>query len=90
MENATKLTGLQTTTLALFLTCLVVFILIVGQSFLLIADNYLKMNELLQAKATLNSLIDNFPDESIKQKARRKLDQINQLAEQETVNDTIR
>jgi hypothetical protein len=35
MEKSTKLNGLQTTTLSLFLACLVVLILIVGKAFIL-------------------------------------------------------
>ena len=62
----------------------------VGKSFLLIADNYLKMNELLQAKATLNSLIDNFPDEKVKNEARQKLNEVNRLQQAQVVNDTLR
>jgi tetratricopeptide (TPR) repeat protein len=45
----------------------------IGKSFLLLADSYLAQNEMFQAKATLQSLIDNFPSESIKQEARQKL-----------------
>jgi TolA-binding protein len=62
----------------------------VGKSFLLIADNYLKMNELLQAKATLNSLIDNFPDEKVKAEARQKLNTLNRQQEAQVVKDTLR
>jgi TolA-binding protein len=62
----------------------------VGKSFLLIADNYLKMNELLQAKATLNSLIDNFPDEKVKNEARQKLSIINKQQQAQVVKDTLK
>ncbi len=48
----------------------------VGKSFLLLADNYLAMGDTFQAKGTLNSLIDNFPQESIKVIAREKLKKI--------------
>ncbi len=61
-----------------------------GRSFLLIADNYLKMNELLQAKATLNSLIENHPSEEIKAKARKKLNEIDRLQQEEVANDTLK
>lgn len=44
-----------------------------GKSFLLIADNYMKQDELFQAKATLNSIIENASDENLKQQAREKL-----------------
>ncbi len=62
----------------------------VGKSFLLIADNYLAMEELLQAKATLNSLIDNHPDAGIKSEARVKLDQIEKLQLEEVAQDTAK
>ena len=46
----------------------------VGKSFLLLADNYLEMNDTFQAKATLQSLIDNnFPLQYIKDTAKDKL-----------------
>ena len=48
----------------------------VGKSFLLLADNYLAMGDSFQAKGTLNSLIDNFPQENIKVIAREKLKKI--------------
>ena len=48
----------------------------VGKSFLLIAENYIAKDEIFQAKATLNSLIDNHPMESIKEKAKKKLKEL--------------
>jgi TolA-binding protein len=48
----------------------------VGKSFLLLADNYLAMGDTFQAKGTLNSLIDNFPQENVKVVAREKLKMI--------------
>lgn len=48
----------------------------VGKSFLLLADNYLAMGDVFQAKGTLNSLIDNFPQENIKVIAKEKLKKI--------------
>jgi TolA-binding protein len=45
----------------------------VGKSFLLIADNFVAQEDLFNAKATLQSLIDNFPLENIKEEARKKL-----------------
>jgi TolA-binding protein len=48
----------------------------VGKSFLLLSDNFLATGDTFQAKATLNSLIDNFPDEAIKTLAREKLRKI--------------
>ncbi len=45
----------------------------IGKSFILIADNYLKMNELFQAQATLNSIIEKSPVEQVVQEAKEKL-----------------
>lgn len=47
-----------------------------GKSFLLIADNYVALNEAFQAKATLNSLVEKSPLEEIKGEARKKLEEI--------------
>lgn len=47
-----------------------------GKSFLLIADNYMALNEAFQAKATLNSLIEKSPLEEIRSEAQKKLDEI--------------
>ena len=44
-----------------------------GKSFLLIADNYIGLGETFQAKATLNSVIENSPNEIIVEQAKRKL-----------------
>lgn len=67
----------------------------VGKSFLLIADNYLAMDELLQAKATTESIVANASIEEIKAEAELKLETI--LKQEEsfivpdtTQNDTIR
>ena len=40
---------------------------------MLLADNFVAMDDLFQAKATLQSLIDHFPVASVKEEARRKL-----------------
>lgn len=45
----------------------------VGKSFLLLSDNYLAQEEIFQAKATLQSLVDNFPEQSVKDEAALKL-----------------
>ncbi|WP_258104968.1 tetratricopeptide repeat protein [Marinoscillum sp. MHG1-6] len=56
----------------------------IGRSFLLIADNYIATDELLQAKATLNSIIENAQDERIVQEAKKKLRQI-EMSEDEVI-----
>jgi TolA-binding protein len=48
----------------------------VGKSYLLLADNFIAMDDAFQAKATLQSLIENFPLENVKAEARRKLQEI--------------
>jgi TolA-binding protein len=48
----------------------------VGRSFLLLADNFVAMNNTFQAKATLQSLIDKFPLQTIKDAAKDKLKKI--------------
>jgi tetratricopeptide (TPR) repeat protein len=50
----------------------------VGKAFLLMSDNYVGLGETFQAKATLKSLVDKFPMESIKEEARAKLKLIEQ------------
>ncbi len=44
-----------------------------GKSFLIIADNYAAQNELFQARATLNSIIENSPEKEIVEEAKQKL-----------------
>ncbi|GAB5525442.1 MAG: tetratricopeptide repeat protein [Roseivirga sp.] len=51
----------------------------VGKSFLLIADNYIALKELFQAKATVNSIIENSPVASVVTEARAKLIEIEKL-----------
>lgn len=46
----------------------------VGKSFLMIAENYQALQETFQAKATLESLAKNFPDEEIKVAAKKQLE----------------
>lgn len=48
----------------------------VGKTFLLLADNFVAMEDDFQAKATLQSLIEHFPGEEVKQQAKAKLAQI--------------
>ncbi|HZI26060.1 MAG TPA: tetratricopeptide repeat protein, partial [Chryseolinea sp.] len=50
----------------------------VGKSYLLLADNYVALNNVFQAKATLQSLIDNFPSPTVKEAARKKIQSIDQ------------
>lgn len=51
----------------------------VGKSYLLMADNFVAMDQIFQARATLQSLIDNFPLETVKNAASRKLQEIDRL-----------
>ena len=47
----------------------------ISKSFLLLADNYIKQDDLFQAKLTLQNLIDNYQGE-LKDEAQRKLNAI--------------
>jgi tetratricopeptide (TPR) repeat protein len=47
-----------------------------GRSFILLADNYLKLNEVFQAKATLESILENSGNSEIKDMANKKLAEI--------------
>ncbi|OEK00816.1 hypothetical protein BFP97_04515 [Roseivirga sp. 4D4] len=62
-----------------------------GKAFLLVADNYIALEELFQAKATVNSIIENSPIKEIVDEARVKLTQIEKLEkdlEQVAAQDT--
>jgi TolA-binding protein len=48
----------------------------IDRSFLLIADNFIAMNEIFQAKATLNSIIEKSKDKDTVEKARQKLTEL--------------
>ena len=50
----------------------------VGKSFLLLADNYVATDEIFQAKGTLKSLIENFPNQEVRDIAKTKLNAIEQ------------
>jgi tetratricopeptide (TPR) repeat protein len=50
-----------------------------GKGFLLIADNYVALEEMFQAKATLSSIIENSPDKEIVAAAREKLKSIESM-----------
>ena len=58
----------------------------VGKSYLLLADNYLAMGDAFQTKATLKSLIDNFPQEQVKTVARERLKKL----EDEELKKTVK
>jgi tetratricopeptide (TPR) repeat protein len=51
----------------------------VGESYLLLADNYVALDDYFQARGTLTSLVENFPGEEIKARAKAKLDKINAM-----------
>ena len=51
----------------------------VGKAYLLIADNFIGLDNAFQAKATLQSIIDNFPLEDIREKAKIKMAEIEKL-----------
>ncbi|HZB12379.1 MAG TPA: tetratricopeptide repeat protein [Chryseolinea sp.] len=64
----------------------------VGKSYLLLADNYVGLNDVFQAKATLQSLIDNFPQQNVKEAARKKMQEIDKRQvelQQEQEGDTL-
>jgi len=61
----------------------------VGKSYILLSDNFLAQSDIFQAKATLQSLIDNFPLQAIREEAAIKLKMIEQ--QQEALRtDTVR
>jgi TolA-binding protein len=47
--------------------------LTMGKGFLLIADSYIALDDTLNAKAVLNSIIDNSPDTELVVLAKQKL-----------------
>ena len=60
----------------------------VGKAFLLLADNYVGLNNLFQDKDTLQSLVDDFPSDSVKEAARKKIVEIDKLQmEQQKVQE---
>ncbi|HEX8059944.1 MAG TPA: tetratricopeptide repeat protein [Cyclobacteriaceae bacterium] len=56
----------------------------VGKSFLLLVDNYNAQGETFQARGTLKSLIDNFPLQSVKDKATEKLKAMDEAEKKQT------
>lgn len=61
----------------------------VGKSFLLLSDNFLAQKNVFQAKETLQSLIDNFPLQTIKDEAAFKLKQIEKEEAVQISNDSL-
>ncbi len=64
----------------------------VGKSFILLADNYVALDNIFQAKATLQSLIDKFPLQHIKEAAKKKMLEIDRRQadeQQEDLQDTV-
>ncbi len=62
----------------------------IGKSFILIADNYLKMDELFQAQATLNSIIEKSPEKSIVEEAKKKLSDLEAERSKVIESDTVK
>lgn len=62
-----------------------------GNAFLLMSDNYLATDELFQAEATLNSLIENSSIDTVKEEAKKKLKEIEAAEKEEliTEKDTV-
>ncbi len=64
----------------------------VGKSYLLMADYFLATGDSYQTKATLQSLIDNFPSDEVKKQATEKLNKIEegeQKKQQPLKSDTV-
>lgn len=59
----------------------------VGKSYLLMADNYAALNNAFQARATLQSLVDNFPLQNIKEAARKKIQELDKQIEQQQTQE---
>ncbi|MCG8384675.1 MAG: tetratricopeptide repeat protein, partial [Cytophagales bacterium] len=51
----------------------------VGKSYLLLADNYVALEDFFQAKGTLESVVENFPLEYIREQASDKLAEVQQM-----------
>jgi len=58
-----------------------------GKSFLLISNNYIGLDEIFQARATLNSIIENAPEEEFVEEAKRKLIELDKDEQQESLFD---
>lgn len=59
----------------------------VGRSYLLLADNYIALEDYFQAKGTLRSVIEKFPLETYKKKAKAKLDEIEAKEDKQSVDN---
>jgi TolA-binding protein len=61
----------------------------VGKGYLLLSDNFLALNDRFNAKVTLQSLVDNFPQPSVKDEAARRLQVMKEEeARSQTESDT--
>jgi len=58
-----------------------------GRSFLLISDNYIGLDEQFQARATLESIIENAPETEIVEEAKEKLANLDEERPQEYVEE---
>ncbi len=60
----------------------------VGKAFLLLAENYVALNNFFQAKGTLQSLVDDFPSDTVKEAARKRIVELDKLQlEQQKVQE---
>jgi TolA-binding protein len=63
-----------------------------AKSFLLLADNYLEMENTFQARHTLQSIIDNYPGDDLKEEAQvkmRKIEEIEKANQKPATNDSL-
>ena len=60
-----------------------------GQSFLLVADNYIGLDETFQAEATLNSVIENSPVKEVVDEAKRRLKKVDDLEREKELERTM-
>jgi len=61
----------------------------IGKSFILIAQNYIKLKEYFQAEATLNSVIERSPIEEIRDEAHLVLKEIESIKEEAVKADSV-
>jgi tetratricopeptide (TPR) repeat protein len=55
----------------------------VGKGYMLLAEDYLALGDIFQAKGTLKSIVENFPLEFYKTKAKQKLAEIDKMVSEE-------